>query len=267
VTVDCDHARMLMHLRLDGELPAEDAALLARHLESCADCRAIDEELRRVDAALREGLASGEPSADLAARVCERLQVVRPVRSAWATWLPAAAVFLIAAVGLLVVGPRLRPPPVAAAPAVVVSGGDAIHVFGPDEKIAQPGHTGAELPEESVAWGMGGSAIVLQFATGARVNLSEEAVVRVRHDALDLFKGDLDADLSKVAEPFTVATPWAEIAGERANFRLRAAPGDDGADLSVSAGEVTLRRQGLSSTVAAGETVRLRPDPDSTFVL
>lgn len=267
MTVDCDHARMLMHLRLDGELPAEDAALLARHLEDCAECRAIDAELRRVDAALRAGLASGEPSADFAARVRARLEPARRARPAWATWLPAAAVFLLAAVGLLVLGPRLRTAQVVAAPAVVVSGGDAIHVFGPDEKVAQPGHTGAALPEESVAWGMGGEAIVLQFATGAHVRLSEEAVVRVRRDSLDLFKGDLDADLSEVTEPFAVMTPWAEIAGARARFQLRAAPGDDGAELSVSAGTVTVRRQGLSSTVAAGERVRLRPDPQSSFVL
>lgn len=267
MTVDCDHARMLMHLRLDGELPAEDAALLARHLKSCAECRAIDEQLHQVDAALRAGLALGEPSADFAARVRARLEPARPAHPAWATWLPAAAVFLIAMVGLLVLGPRLRPTPVAAAPAVVVSGGDAIHVFEPDETVAQPGHTGAALPEESVAWGMGGSAIVLQFATGARVNLSDEAVVRVRRDSLDLFKGDLDADLSEVSEPFTVMTPWAEIVGERASFRLRSAPGDDGAELHVNAGEVTVHRQGITSTVAAGESVRLRPDPESTFVL
>lgn len=258
---------MLMHLRLDGELPGEDAAMLAHHLQGCADCRALDGELQRVDEALRAALSVGEPSADFAARVLRRLEPARPVRPAWATWLPAAAVFLIAMVGLLVVGPRLRPGQVAAAPAVVVSGGDAMHVFGPDEKVAEPGHTGAALPEESVAWGMGGEAIVLQFAAGARVKLSDEAVVRVHHGSLDLFKGDLDADLSEVSEPFTVATPWAEIEGQRASFRLRSAPGDDGAQLSVSAGEVTVRRQGLSSTVAAGESVRLRPDPNSTFVL
>lgn len=267
MTVECDHARMLIHLRLDGELPAGDADLLARHLERCAECRALDEQLRRVDAALRAGLASGEPAADFAARVRRQFETARRVRPVWATWLPAAAVFLIAAIGLLVVGPRLRGPQAPAAPAVVVSGGDAIHLFEPDEKVAQPAHTGAALPEESVAWGMGGSAIVLQFAAGARVRLSDEAVVRVRRDALDLFKGDLHADLSEVTEPFTVATPWAVIEGEGASFRLRSIPGGEGGELMVDAGKVTVRRQGISTTVAAGASVRLGPDPDRTFVL
>lgn len=267
MTVECDHARRLIHLRLDGELPPGDADLLARHLESCAECRALDEQLCRVDAALRAGLAPGEPAADFAARVRRQVETARRVRPAWVTWLPAAAVFLIAAIGLLVAGPRLRGPQAPAAPAVVVSGGDAIHLFEPDEKVAQPAHTGAALPEESVAWGMGGSAIVLQFATGAHVNLSDEAVVRVRRDGLDLFKGDLHADLSAVTEPFTVATPWAVIEGAGASFRLRSIPGDDDAELMVDTGTVTVRRQGIGTTVAAGESVRLGPDPDSTFVL
>ena len=267
MTVECDHARRLIHLRLDGELPAGDADLLARHLESCAECRALDEQLCRVDAALRAGLAPGEPAADFAARVRRQVETARRVRPAWVTWLPAAAVFLIAVIGLLVAGPRLRGPQAPAAPAVVVSGGDAIHLFEPDEKVAQPAHTGAALPEESVAWGMGGSAIVLQFATGAHVNLSDEAVVRVRRDGLDLFKGDLHADLSAVTEPFTVATPWAVIEGAGASFRLRSIPGDDDAELMVDTGKVTVRRQGIGTTVAAGESVRLGPDPDSTFVL
>ncbi len=265
-TVDCERARMLMHLRLDGELPDDDASALAEHVARCADCRAVDADLRQIDAALREGLAACEPPAELADRVRERLERARPARRPWATWLPAAAVFLIAAIGLLVMHPTLRPGP-PPAPAMVVSGGDSIHVFEPNEKVAQAGHTGTPLREESVAWGLGGSTIALQFTDGARIDLSDEAVVRIGRDSMDLFKGGLRADLSDASEPFTVVTPWGEVRGQGAVFHLHSQIGEETAQLAVSIGEVTVEGQGWTRTVSEGQSVALKPDPERVFEL
>jgi len=45
---------------LDGELPAEDAAVMEGHLAECASCRAALEALRAVDSAAREVAEPGE---------------------------------------------------------------------------------------------------------------------------------------------------------------------------------------------------------------
>ncbi len=273
--LDCERARMLIHLRLDGELAADDASRLERHLTGCARCRQARDELLRIDAALREGLAAAEPPLQLAARVRRRLGETRPARKAWTAWLPAAAVLLLAA-GLVAfglprigrgtsTGPAIGPP--IAAPAVVISGGDAIHVFQPDQKTAQPGRTGEVLQEQSVAWGLGGAAIALQFAGGARITLSDEAVVRIGRDSVDLFKGDLSADLRDATGPFTIATPWGEIRAQGAVFAVSSRADEDVAQLSVTSGEVSVESRNTQCTVSAGETIRLRPDPERVFEL
>ncbi len=272
--LDCQQARRLIHLRLDGELADDDASRLDGHLTRCTRCRRALYELTRIDAALREGLAAAEPPPRLAARVRARLAEAPAVRPAWAAWLPAAAALLLAA-GLVLFGlSRLgthdgqRPGPAPlVAPAVVISGGDAIHVFEPNQKTAQPGHTGEELQEQSVAWGLGGSAISLQFAGGARITLSDEAVVRIGRDSVDLFKGDLNADLSDATGPFTVATPWGEMSAEGAVFDVSSRADEETAQLSVVQGEVAVESRDLQRTVGAGETVRLNPDPERVFEL
>ena len=93
--LDCEYARRLIHLRLDGELGDDEALLLEEHLERCDDCRLLLEELHRVGAALREGLGAmplPEPSVR-AAR--QRVARARAGRTLWATWLPAAAAFVL----------------------------------------------------------------------------------------------------------------------------------------------------------------------------
>jgi len=274
--LDCEAARRLIHLRLDGELAGGDASRLDEHLTRCPRCRRALDELQRIDAALREGLAAAEPPPQLAARVRARLAEAPPARAAWTAWLPAAAALLLAA-GLVLFGlsrigpgtgdgPGSGPSPLVA-PAVVISGGDAIHVFEPDQKTAQPGHTGEELQEQSVAWGLGGSAISLQFAGGARITLSDEAVVRIGRDSVDLFKGDLNADLTEADGRFAVATPWGEMSAEGAVFDVSSRADEDSAQLSVTSGEVSVQSRDMQRTVAAGETIQLKPDPGRVFEL
>jgi len=171
-------------------------------------------------------------------------------------------------VALLAAGPKLqRPAAVHAAPAVVISGGDAIHVFEPNEKTAQPGETGGELQEASVAWGLGGEPIALEFVGNARVGLSEEAVVRIGRESIDLFKGNLRADLQDAQGQFSVVTPWGEFSGPGSLFLVHSDAEGGAARLTVIAGEVQVEAQGRRSTLSAGQAVTLKPDPEQTISL
>ncbi|MBD3349754.1 MAG: hypothetical protein GF400_11250, partial [Candidatus Eisenbacteria bacterium] len=49
LSVDCVHAREQLQDLIDGQLAPERAAVLERHLESCAACRSLLEELRTID--------------------------------------------------------------------------------------------------------------------------------------------------------------------------------------------------------------------------
>jgi len=49
MTGDCDRAAEMLSARLDGELDADEAALLEEHLGSCGDCRDLAERLEAVD--------------------------------------------------------------------------------------------------------------------------------------------------------------------------------------------------------------------------
>ncbi len=267
-SIDCEQARLMMHLRLDGELQAEDELRLQDHLADCAGCRHIDEQLRSIDAALREGLAALEvaPSPQLAARIHDRLGRTRTVKNTWVRWLAAAAALLVATTVLLLAPQRLRPQQ-QAAPAVVVSGGDGIHVFAPNQRTAQPWHTGAPLQEQAVAWSTSDAAIALEFANGARVTLGNEAVIRVRHNSIALFKGSLHVDLTNAEGSFTVATPWGDMTAQEAVFAVNSAVDGDTADLSVFAGEVVVVRGSTTTTVSAGRHIKLRPDPESVRIL
>lgn len=101
---------------VDGELDPTEERIVERHLEGCAPCRALVADLRTVRAAAFT-LDRREPPANLFARIQSRIGgEPRPparllawpnTRSAWATWLAAAAALLVTtAVGL---APLLRP--------------------------------------------------------------------------------------------------------------------------------------------------------------
>lgn len=43
-SMDCEEVRDLLYLYVTGELDEEEATAVARHLESCADCRLAADE-------------------------------------------------------------------------------------------------------------------------------------------------------------------------------------------------------------------------------
>ena len=100
---------------VDGELDPSEERAVERHLEACPACRGLVADLRTVRAAAFT-LDRREPPVDLFARIQSRVQVEPAAarrlawpntRSAWATWLGAAAALVIATtLGLM---PLLRP--------------------------------------------------------------------------------------------------------------------------------------------------------------
>lgn len=74
----CDEAREAFSDLYDGGLTGAPLAILTRHLEECAACRADWAAFQRAVQAVA-GLGSAEPSPGFAARVRERLEA----RSGW----------------------------------------------------------------------------------------------------------------------------------------------------------------------------------------
>jgi len=65
--VSCEEAAEMLSAKIDGELDKSEAAILAKHLESCGDCRGLKERFHAVDR-----LVAGAPPApgpDLKSRI------------------------------------------------------------------------------------------------------------------------------------------------------------------------------------------------------
>lgn len=264
--IDCSAARRLTHLRLDGELAAEDSRLLMQHTARCRRCERANTELEELDGALREGLAACPPAPQPVDATRRQVKQARLMRRVLSTLLPAAAAFILVA-GSLFFALRDGGHAVNVAVAVVVSGGEAIHVFEPNQRVAQPGQTGTELQEHAVAWGLSSDPIALRFAGGARAQLSNEAVVRIGRNSLDLFNGDLRADLRDAEESFTVGTPWGQFESRDAVFLVHSDPDDSNAVVRVISGEVRVEQHRWTRVLEAGEQLTLRPDPYRTVAL
>ena len=103
---------------VDGELDALEERAVERHLEACPNCRVLIADLRTVRAAAFT-LDRREPPSDLLSRIQARLAAEpRPAsrvlawpntRTAWGTWLAAAAALLITTiVGVVVIGRKAK---------------------------------------------------------------------------------------------------------------------------------------------------------------
>lgn len=137
----CEEAVNQLNARVDGELPAEEAAGLNAHLAECSQCRAAAEGFQTIDAELS---AAFVPQREAAARLAESVarairasastpgpvptQVTPPPRLAWGQALVALAAGFILAVAVFRPwqsrsdSPVLSPPLVPVARLAVASG-------------------------------------------------------------------------------------------------------------------------------------------------
>lgn len=100
---DCNGIRAELSARLDGEVDPRTSAALDDHLETCAECRAYEAELRNVRRALR--LAPAEEVPDLTERIVHAVREERRSglrRAEWRARLRTAAIAAAATAALLV---------------------------------------------------------------------------------------------------------------------------------------------------------------------
>ncbi len=264
--VDCSEVRRLVQLRLDDDLPEAEWHRLTRHIDNCGHCQQIDAELDAIDSALRESLSAPQAPPESLDETARSVRRARVIRRRLTTWLPAAAAFVLVAAGLFAFMRGGRPP-LAVGPAMLISGGEAVHVFEPNQRVAQPGRTGVYLQERAVAWGMSKEPIVLEFAGGAQMVLSQEAVVRIGSNGIDLIQGNIRADLRDSQEGFTIATPWGEFEAVDAIFVVYSDATGARVRVEVFSGDVRVEHGSSIRTIGAGQQLTLQPDPDRKITL
>jgi predicted anti-sigma-YlaC factor YlaD len=119
----CDRVRAQISVGLDGELSQLERAMLASHLERCADCRAYEGDVTRFTRALR--LAPLEP--------LSRPVVVQPRRRLITTRLQVGAAAAVAVAALIGAGELLKNEPVDVQPSFVPTGGGQVQLPSPQQ--------------------------------------------------------------------------------------------------------------------------------------
>src|SRR6478672_12789482 len=97
-----DEIRSLIHSYADGELDAANIRLVENHLESCADCRAAEQGIRSLRAALTNSAPAFRAPASLRKKI--RADLGRETATERQTAWPSFSLALGTACALLLVG-------------------------------------------------------------------------------------------------------------------------------------------------------------------
>lgn len=270
--------------RAPGELDAQSATALARHVAECADCRALDMIAGRLFEAARTPTTLGTAARERAlqhAFAGAALPALVPARSRRGWNLPVAlGTAAVAAAAVLVLGLGLDRHDGATAPAPLAQRAPIVAPRGPvaPDQAAPAAHASGEplpaahrvaepVPTEPV-WHEPAKPETRTFAH-AQVALAGGS--RVRFDAartvLELSRGRVDVDVdAQAGARFTVATQHfrVEVLGTQFSVtpdavvvrrgRVRVLGPDGGAELALlGAGETYTRR--------AGARTEARPKP------
>lgn len=270
----CEDAIHHLNARTDGELPAEEAARIAAHLETCAVCRTAADGVGAIDAELRTAFAPRRHAAErLAERVLAELRTSleeERLIAAPASWAPklawkqalmaVAAGFLLAVI--LFQPWRVTPAEQAAIPApepiarlAVATGPVEMKPWQQVEFFACP--TSTPLGKDSIVR-TGPSArceIALEDGNAVRLDRDTEVTLHGR-DVVEVSRGRLWSSREAGREGVAVQTSGGKVVPKAAaEFALTCEP--QGARLTVVGGEVEVETASGAIAVAAGSKVRI----------
>lgn len=258
----CEEAAQLIHARLDGELADGDARALAEHVAGCPRCAEFEQSLHRLDSDLRACVAALKPPRALPERIKHEAPRARPFRRSPWRWVGWAAAAVIAGAALWAVNHRSPRPLVE-----VTHCGQPLHVFADGATVSRTVEAGQPLQERDVIWGANSSWVFLRFRDGARLDLSEDAVVQIDRNSVTISKGSVGADLRECGETFAIVSPWGRIEGTGARFSLAMAADDGSGRVSVAEGSARIISGQGEIVLRKGDSIRLRSPEDQTAVL
>ncbi len=231
-TTTCARIDLVEALR-DGRLGAGDAESMARHLATCAECRAASVDLERISCAIREPIERASQLDHLRART-SLLQRASRVAAPPAARTPAFAVLAAAAVL-----------------AVAIAG-----AFAAGRSSAAPERAMVAV-HRRVADRLAPRRTTLRPSDHARFDRANDGGV----DVVTLTEGEIDVTRSPVAagERFVVRTRDAEIEVRATAFRVEAAGGRI-RGVAVAEGSVEVRYAGFTAVIPAGGSWRANDD-------
>lgn len=149
---NCTQMQELISRLLDEELSAAEQSALAKHLESCPECRGLYEAFSAVSDTLREDLA--EPPESLHENVMAELrreQMIKRNRRPWRTALSAVAAMALLVLGLRFVGMKRSASQLTAAARGMDAGAAQTETVSLAEDDAALFESEEEAPMESMA--------------------------------------------------------------------------------------------------------------------
>ena len=283
--MDCEQALALLSAYLDGEVPAEERALLAAHLEHCPECRTAADVRRLEDADLRRAFAARRRAATaVAERAIAGLGLQSPPARRRGLWLP---VLLSAAAGFLMAVLLFRPwekpavvpesPSAAAKPQKVPPPQDQEAIFlavaqGPIEVFPPAGSAWLPLASgQPVALGARvrtGPQARCEFrlidGSEIRLNSTTELLFQSNRQ-FQLAGGQILARVADAPAPFRVAIPSATITAIGTEFDILCRPVESIVTVLEGAAEVAgnAAKQfvltGEAATIVGGRIARKEP--------
>jgi ferric-dicitrate binding protein FerR (iron transport regulator) len=244
--MECDQANKLISARLDGEISAEDAALLEGHLPGCADCRSAADAMAADHALLTRAFElRREAAAMVAERVIQRFPARRRISMRWLSPVIAAAAGFLLAVFVFQPWTKNRIPsvqtsanpaiPVATRPTSLPSPSPIAHLALATGKVEIlpketafwcPMPTGGDVPPEARVRTGPGVRCEFACADGSKVRLNEGTELHFAGSRkFELAEGQVWSGVEPSKIAFTVAVPNGNVTALGTRFDLSSRAG------------------------------------------
>ena len=267
--MECGQVQDLMSGFLDGELPAEEAALLEIHVDQCAVCQHSRDALRTQNEGLHRLFVERRRAAGALAEHVNRQIRQLPSRGLVRRWLPlllsAAAGFLVAA---LVFQPWKRAREIDPAPQTAESrpsdktelsltfAREPVDVLLPGRADWQPLKAGQTFEAGCRVRTKPDLRCAIQTADNSEIRLNGGTEVffqTPRH--LELINGQMMAHVAKAAEAFQVLVAATTVTALGTEFDIATRPSET--TLLVIEGSTSVAGQGPDQIVSSGELAKI----------